>query len=120
MNTHMDKVISKLAGFGVPILIFITAIGATGLSGAAAYTTALVAIGPMGMIGGIGSLLVFGLISETITEFGITETYNLVIKEMCKQGQTQENMLKKVNKYPISKSMKYKLNETINNYFLSH
>ena len=60
----MEKIVSKIAALGVPGLILITAIGATGLAGGAAITTALAAIGPGGMIGGIVTLGVIGLISE--------------------------------------------------------
>lgn len=46
----MDKIVSKIAALGVPGLVLTVAIGATGLAGGAAITTALAAIGPGGMI----------------------------------------------------------------------
>lgn len=42
----MDKIISKVAALGVPGLILVVAIAASGLSGAAAITVALAALGP--------------------------------------------------------------------------
>ena len=41
----MDKIVSKIAALGVPGLVLTVAIGATGLAGGAAITTALAAIG---------------------------------------------------------------------------
>lgn len=52
----MDKIISKVAALGVPGLILVVAIAASGLSGAAAITVALAALGPGGIIGGIATL----------------------------------------------------------------
>ena len=44
-GNYVDKAISKISALGVPGLVFIVAVGAVGYSGAAAITTALVAIG---------------------------------------------------------------------------
>lgn len=44
----MDKIVSKIVALGVPGLVLLLAIGATGYAGAAAITTALCAIGPFG------------------------------------------------------------------------
>ena len=67
----MDKIVSKIAALGVPGLVLTVAIGATGLAGGAAITTALAAIGPGGMIGGLVTLGVIGLISEGISKYGV-------------------------------------------------
>ena len=48
----MEKIVSKIAGMGIPGLLLLVAVGATGLSGAAAITAALAAIGFGGMYGG--------------------------------------------------------------------
>ena len=47
----------------MPGLVLVVAISATGLVGAAAITAALAALGPGGIIGGIVTLGVIGLIS---------------------------------------------------------
>ena len=44
----MDEIVSKIAALGVPGLILIMAINATGLFGGAAITTALAALGSFG------------------------------------------------------------------------
>lgn len=40
----LDEIAAKIAGIGVPALILVMAIGATGYVGAAAFTTALAAL----------------------------------------------------------------------------
>lgn len=110
----MEKIVSKIAALGVPGLILITAIGATGLAGGAAITTALAAIGPGGMIGGIVTLGVIGLISEGITEYGFDAIFNAVVKELYKRGETKNSILKKIKKYPVSKQLKRKLRDSLN------
>lgn len=110
----MEKIVSKIAALGVPGLILITAIGATGLAGGAAITTALAAIGPGGMIGGIVTLGIIGLISEGITEYGFDAIFNAVVKELYKRGETKNSILKKIEKYPVSKQLKRKLRDSLN------
>ncbi len=109
----MDKVVSKLAALGVPGLILMITISATGLAGGAAITTALAALGPGGMIGGIATLGVIGLISEGISEFGFSAIFSGVVKQLYKQGETKDSIRKKMQKYPISKALKRKLNEEL-------
>ncbi len=109
----MDKVVSKLAALGVPGLILMITISATGLAGGAAITTALAALGPGGMIGGIATLGVIGLISEGISEFGFSAIFSGVVKQLYKQGETKDSIRKKIQKHPISKALKRKLNEEL-------
>lgn len=111
----MDKVISKIAALGVPGLVLVTAMGATGFTGAAAITAGLAALGPFGIIGGIGTLGVIGLISEAIAKYGFDAIFNSVVKELYKRGQTKEEILKKIEKYPVSKDLKRMLKESIEN-----
>ncbi len=109
----MDKVVSKIAGLGMPGLLLLTAIGATGLTGGAAITTALASFGPGGMIGGIFSLFVIGFISDAIAEFGFDYIFSAVVKELYTRGESKETMLAKIDKYPVTKSLKRKLTESI-------
>lgn len=111
----MDKVVSKIAGLGIPGLLLLTAIGATGLTGGAAVTTALAAFGPGGMIGGIFTLFVVGFISDAVAEFGFDYIFSAVVKELYKRGEFKESMIAKIDKYPVSKSLKLKLKELIEN-----
>lgn len=109
----MDKIVSKIAALGVPGLIFMVALSATGLAGGAAITAALAALGPGGMIGGIAILGIIGLISEAITEYGFDTIFSAVVNELYKRGETIESLLKKIDKYPVSKSLKSKLKEKL-------
>lgn len=112
----MEKIISKIAALGIPGLILVTAIGATGLSGAAALTAALAALGPGGMIGGIALLGVAGLAAQGITEYGFDAIFSAVVKELYLRGESKETILKKIDKYPVSKSLKRKLKENLEKY----
>ena len=104
----MDKIVSKIAALGVPGLVLTVAIGATGLAGGAAITTALAAIGPGGMIGGLVTLGVIGLISEGISKYGVDAIFSAVVKELYRRGETKEQLKQKIKRYPISKDLKSK------------
>ena len=116
----MDKIVSKIAALGVPGLVLTVAIGATGLAGGAAITTALVAIGPGGMIGGLVTLGVIGLISEGISKYGVDAIFSAVVKELYRRGETKEQLKQKIKRYPISKDLKRKLNEYIEGNWLEN
>lgn len=109
----MDKIVSKIAALGVPGLILFMAIEATGFYGAAAMTTALAALDPGGMIGGIATLGVIGLISQGISQYGFDVIYTAVVKELYKRGETKESIVNKINKYPVSKTLKLQLKDTL-------
>lgn len=109
----MDKIVSKIVALGVPGLVLITAIGATGLAGGAAITAALAALGPGGMIRGIVTLGAIGLISEAITEYGVDTIFKAVVTELYRRGETKESLLTKISKYPVSNNLKLKLKESI-------
>lgn len=80
----MDKVVSKIAAFG-----------------------------PGGMIGGIFTLFVVGFISDAVAEFGFDYIFSAVVKELYKRGESKESMVAKIDKYPVSKSLKRKLKELL-------
>lgn len=109
----MEKIISKVAALGIPGLILVVAMAATGFSGAAALTAALAALGPGGMIGGIVLLGVAGLVAQGLTEFGFDAIFSSVVKELYKKGETKESILSKIQDYPVSKSLKRKLKEEL-------
>ena len=109
----MDKLVSKIAALGIPGLVLVTAISATGLAGGAAITTVLAALGPGGILGGITTLGIIGLISEDIAQYGVGAIVSAVVKELYRKGETKEEILQKVKKYPISKDLKRKLKENI-------
>ena len=104
----MDKVINKIAGAGVPGVMLMVAISMTGLSGAAAITAALALLGPGGMLGGIAFLLLAGVITSALTEFGFDALFKAVIKKLYKNGETKETIRRKIEKGPWSKKLKAK------------
>ena len=55
--------------------------------GGAAITTALAALGPFGILGGIATLGVVGLATEAISEFGFSAVFSGVVKQLYKQGE---------------------------------
>ena len=110
----MDKIISKIAALGVPGVVLIVALHATGYAGAAAMTTVLAAMGgPAGMIGGVFAFAAMALISDAIVKYGYSAVMNAVLKELYKKGETKETILAKVETYPISNDLKRKLRENV-------
>ena len=109
----MAKIVSIIAALGIPGLILVTAIGATGLYGAAATTAALAALGPGGMMGGIATLGVICLISKGISQYGFNAIFTAVVKELYKRGETKESIINKINKYPVSKTLKLQLKDIL-------
>lgn len=111
----MDELIKKLAAFGLPAVVLMIAISATGLAGGAAITTALAALGPFGMFGGIALLGIIDLLADKITEVSWEEITKLVVKEQLKT-YSKEEVIEFVKKSLITKSMKLKIIDYIENF----
>ncbi len=109
----MDVMIKKIAALGVPGLILTVAIELTGLAGAAALTTALAALGPGGMIGGIMTLCIIGCIADAIAEFGFDAIAEGVVRELYARGESAESLRYVVSRYPVSRKLKNHLYEII-------
>ena len=106
----MDKVADKIAAFGVPGLVIVVAMAATGWTGAAALTTALAALGgPLGMLGGLAVLGVLGLIARALTEYGIEAVFKAVLVRLRKDGISDAEIAQKVESYPVSRTLKAKI-----------
>ena len=114
MKMPFDKVINTIAGLGVPGLVLVVAISVAGYTGGAALTTALAALGgPLGMLGGIAVLGILALISWAIAEFGFEKIVLAVIKELKRKGRNREDILKEIERYPISRGMKLKILDSL-------
>ena len=111
----MDELVKKIAAFGLPGVVLMIAMSATGLAGGAALAAALAALGPFGMIGGIVLLATIGLLADKIAELGYEEVTKLVLKEHLKIS-SKEEAIELVKKYPITKSMKLKIIDYIENF----
>lgn len=110
----LDKIASSIAALGVPGLILVVAMGATGYAGAAALTAALASLGPGGMIGGIAILGVIDLITKGISQYGLQAILTAVVNELKVRGETKDSILIKIEEYPVSKDLKLKLKEHLN------
>lgn len=112
----MDQIIKKIAALGVPGLVFMVAIEFSGLVGAAALTTALAALGPGGIVGGVMTLCVLGVIADGIVEYGFDAIVKGVLKELYCRGESKEGIKEKVSKYPISSKLKSNLYDVVDKF----
>ena len=90
----MEKLVSKIAAFGVPWLVLLVAVSTAGSAGGAAIIAALSALGPGGIVGGIATLGMIGLITQGIAEFGMEAIFCAVVKELVKNGESKESIAK--------------------------
>ena len=110
----LDRVVSTIAGFGVPGLVLLVAIQVSGWAGAAALTTALAALGgPFGMIGGICLLGVLLLASKAIAKWGFDTVFMAVLARLRAEGLSDETIRTKVESMPVSQSLKLRTVERL-------
>lgn len=99
----MDEVVKKIAALGLPGILLVIVMGTTGLTGAAAITTALTLLGgPAGMLGGIAVLGIVGLISESIAEVGFED---LLVAVYCRRRLSEPHgkLLAEIESVPLLK-----------------
>ncbi|BAY62845.1 serine/threonine kinase [Calothrix brevissima NIES-22] len=83
----MDEVVTKVAALGLPGVILVITMAATGFTGAAAITAALAFLGgPAGMLGGIAVLGLTGLITEALAKVSLEDFLTAVY---CQRRQTE-------------------------------
>ena len=110
----MDNLVSKVAALGVPGLVLLVVTSISGFAGAAALTAGLSTLGgPLGMVGGIGVLGVVALITDGLSKYGFDRIFENVVKKLIEKGESKRTILKKIEKYPISKSLKLKLKDLL-------
>ena len=109
----MDYFFSTLVGAGIPAAVLKLALDATGLKGAARYTTALAAIGPGGIRGGLCTLGIT-MIASLFGSKSVMENIMLaVISERQREGASPEKLLDLIDKYPVSSALKARLRESV-------
>lgn len=113
----LDKIAEVIAGLGVPGLVLVMLMTASPLTGAAAITSSLAALGPFGMLGGIATLGVLSFISRAITKFSFEKVFPAVLIKLREDGRTFEEIREEVNRYPISEELKRKLEEFIQEFY---
>ncbi|KAF3885522.1 MULTISPECIES: hypothetical protein [Nostocales] len=75
----MDEIVKKVAALGLPGIVLAIVMATTGLTGAAAITTALAILGgPAGMLGGITVLGLTALITDVLAKVGLEEFLSAV------------------------------------------
>lgn len=109
----MDLLISALAAEGIPMWVLNLAMKATGLHGAARLTTALSALGPGGMIGGLVTLLLIQAVSAFLTEAAIDRIYARVVKQLIHDGYSAREILETIDGYPVSAYLKARLKRQV-------
>jgi len=101
------ELIASIAGLGVPGLVLLTAMSATGFAGAAAITTALASLGgPLGMLGGIALLGTLALISRGLASYGFDAIFDAVLEELRKQGKSAGDISAEISSYPLPRFIK--------------
>lgn len=106
----MDEIVDKIAALGVPALVLIVAMSASGWAGAAAITAALAGLGgPLGMLGGVALLVVLALISKALATWGFERVFVATMKRLRRKGITKKDIRRKMQSYPISRGMKLKV-----------
>jgi hypothetical protein len=106
----MDKVVSKIAALGIPGLVLLVAMAASGWAGGAAIVTALAVLGgPVGMLGGIAALTVLALISNALAKWGFERLFLATIRRLRANGTTVDEIRRKIEGYPISRDLKLKI-----------
>ena len=112
----MEKLISDLLAIGGPSLLLKLMMDATGHRGAARLTTALSALGPGGMVGGLLVLAISGLATREFSETMISAAYCRVVQQLLADGESPEDVLEKIQGYPVSTTLKKRLeNEVLAN-----
>ena len=109
----MDEAVRKTAAFGLPAILFVLAMAATGLTGAAAITAALAMLGPGGMIGGIVFLGITGLVADALAKYGVETFVSSIYLRRIDNGETKESLCREIGKLPASGDLKRKLREAI-------
>ncbi len=109
----MDEVVRKLAALGLPGVLLVVTMAATGFAGAAAITTALATLGgPFGMLGGIGLLGVAALVADALGKYGIDAILTGVYTER-RRTESRESLCREIDGLLISDDLKRRLREII-------
>ncbi len=99
----MDIIISALAAMGIPVVIFHAIMCASGLCGHVS------SLSPGGMIIGVILLLAIQVVSFLLTKSTIEWIYDQVIRRLIKDGCPDEDIIKTISKYHVTRALKMRL-----------
>ncbi|MBD2448704.1 hypothetical protein H6G76_16400 [Nostoc sp. FACHB-152] len=108
----MDELVKKIAGLGLPGILFVIATATSGGSVAAVVAMLSSLGGPLGLLGGLGLLGLVGILAEYITAFGIENVLKLIYTERSKT-ESVRFLLKEIKELPITDELKLKLKHHI-------
>ncbi len=97
----LEKLVSLLVGLGVPGFILFVLATSSGLAGAAAITSALVALGPGGMVGGLVTAGVLAIISAAVTAYGFKTVLKAVIRGFLKKGTSKADLINALGRVEV-------------------
>jgi hypothetical protein len=110
----MDRIVDKIAALGVPGLVLMVAMAATGWTGAAAVTTALAALGgPLGLLGGIATLIFLALLAKGVAKYGFERLFKATVLKLRGEGVSNEEIKRRVQSYPISSDLKLRIHHYV-------
>ncbi|MBH8578003.1 hypothetical protein I8752_34660 [Nostocaceae cyanobacterium CENA369] len=108
----MDELIKKIAGLGLPGILFVIATATSGGSVAAVVAMLSSLGGPLGLLGGLGLLGLVGALAEYLAAFGTENILKLIYTERSKT-ESVRFLLKEIKELPITDELKLKLKHHI-------
>lgn len=110
----MDEIVKKIAGLGLPGVLIVIAMAASGgVGGSYAIIAALVGLGgPFGLVGGIGVLSLMTLVGEALAGYGIETILKSIYAERSKT-ESVGFLLKQIKDLPITEELKIKLKSVL-------
>ena len=81
-------------------------VATTRLSGAAATTAALAALGPGGMVGGLAILTGSGVVAWAVARWGVEKLVSQVLEKLHEEGELMDSILERIEGYPLSRHRK--------------
>lgn len=111
----MDQVVEKIVALGLPGVILLITMAATGLEATLAVPFALAILGgPFGMLGGLTFLGITALIGDSLSRYGVEAILSKVYLERRKT-EPITGLFREIDSLPISDELKLKLKDEIEN-----
>jgi hypothetical protein len=111
----MDQVVEKIIALGLPGVILLITMAATGVEATFAVPLALTILGgPFGMLGGLTVLGIIALIGDALSRFGVEAILSKVYLERRKT-EPITGLFREIDSLPISDDLKRKLKDEVEN-----